>query len=66
MEFTHMDRNGNAVIVDVGGKEITEREAVASGRIRMSRECYEAVKNRTAKKGDVLTVNPDFVKTSVG
>ncbi len=56
MEFTHIDRNGNAVMVDVGGKEITEREAVASGRIKMSRECYEAVKNRTAKKGDVLTV----------
>ncbi len=56
MDFTHIDRNGNAVMVDVSEKAATERTAVARGRIRMNRQCFEAVKNRTAKKGDVLGV----------
>lgn len=56
MDFTHIDRNGNAVMVDVSEKAATERTAVARGRIHMSRQCFEAVKNRTAKKGDVLGV----------
>ena len=56
MDFTHIDRNGNAVMVDVSEKAATERTAVARGRIRMNRQCFEAVKNRTAKKGEVLGV----------
>ena len=54
MELTHFDGNGNAWMVDVGGKEETEREAVAAGRIRMSRECYESIVNGRVKKGDAL------------
>lgn len=54
MNLTHFDDNGSAVMVDVGGKAETEREAVAAGRIRMSAECFEAVSSGTAKKGDVL------------
>ena len=38
MDFTHIDRNGNAVMVDVSEKAATERTAVARGRIRMSRQ----------------------------
>lgn len=56
MAFTHVDKNGNAVMVDVGDKKPTVRTAVASGRIRMSAECFQAVENGTAKKGDVLAV----------
>ncbi|ABX41853.1 cyclic pyranopterin monophosphate synthase MoaC [Lachnoclostridium phytofermentans] len=56
MDFTHFDHNGNAVMVDVSDKQITEREAVAIGRIKVSKECFEAVKLGTAKKGDVLGV----------
>lgn len=56
MDFTHMDKNGNAVMVDVGSKEITERRAVAIGRIRMSSECFMAVDKGAVKKGDVLSV----------
>ena len=56
MEFTHFDNNGNAVMVDVSDKEITEREAIALGRIKVSKACFDAVKNGTAKKGDVLGV----------
>lgn len=54
--FTHVDESGSAVMVDVSGKNVTQRRAVATGRIRMSRECYAAVENAAVKKGDVLGV----------
>ena len=54
MNFTHIDHQGNAVMVDVSQKAFTARTASACGRIRMSRECYQAVESGTAKKGDVL------------
>lgn len=56
MGFTHIDTEGNARMVDVGGKKSTQREAVATGRIHMSRECFEAVQSGAAGKGDVLGV----------
>ena len=52
--FTHFDAQGNAIMVDVTDKNITERCATASGCIRVSREVFDAVKDGTAKKGDVL------------
>ncbi len=52
--FTHFDSNGNAIMVDVTDKEITERTAVAAGNITVSKEVFEAIKNVTVKKGDVL------------
>ena len=55
-DFTHFDQSGNAWMVDVGGKPETEREAVAGGSIRMSRECFEKVAAGTMQKGDVLGV----------
>ena len=55
-EFTHFNRHGEAVMVDVGEKKETKREAVAEGRITMSRECFEKVKDGTMGKGDVLAV----------
>lgn len=55
-EFTHFDRNGNAVMVDVSGKPVTTRTAVAQGNIRVSREIIAAVEGHTVKKGDVLGV----------
>ena len=42
MEFSHFDEDGNAVMVDVSGKEITQRRALAEGKIRVSREVFEA------------------------
>lgn len=56
MGLTHFDGEGNAVMVDVTEKMITEREASASGRIQVSREVYETVKSGTTAKGDVLGV----------
>ena len=54
--LTHIDRNGNAVMVDVGGKAETLRIAVAKGRIRMSAETFETIRTGAAKQGDVLGV----------
>ena len=55
-ELTHLDSEGNARMVEVRGKAITDREAVARGRIRLGPEAASAVRDRTAKKGDVLAV----------
>lgn len=52
--LTHIDPNGNAVMVDVGGKAETLRIATAKGRIRMSAQTFETIRSGTAKKGDVL------------
>ena len=57
MEFTHFDEQGNARMVDVSGKEITRRVAVAEGTISVSREVMDAIKGNKVKKGDVLTVS---------
>ena len=53
-DFTHFDEQGNAIMADISSKSITERLAVAAGKITMSQECYDAVKGGTVKKGDVL------------
>ena len=53
---THMDENGNAVMVDVSGKGDTARTAVAEGRINVSPEVMRVVRQGTAAKGDVLSV----------
>jgi cyclic pyranopterin phosphate synthase len=52
---THLDKTGNAQMVDVGAKPATQRRAVASGRIIMSREALEAIRSGNAPKGDVLS-----------
>ena len=55
-KLNHFDENGNAVMVDVSGKAVTERTAVARGRIRVTPEILEAIAAGTVKKGDVLGV----------
>jgi cyclic pyranopterin phosphate synthase len=54
--FTHFDAAGNAVMVDVSGKEKTERSATARGRVLMQAETMALIVNRDLKKGDVLSV----------
>lgn len=56
MKYTHFDKHGNAVMVDVSEKAVTKRVAVAKGSIRMSRECFDKIKYQDMKKGDVLGV----------
>lgn len=56
MEFTHFNKTGEAIMVDIGQKKDTERIATARGSISMSRECYKKVVEGNMKKGDVLGV----------
>ncbi len=53
--FSHLDDNGQASMVDIGGKEITSRFAVASGRISMSEECFSLLLEGKMPKGDVFS-----------
>jgi cyclic pyranopterin monophosphate synthase len=54
--LTHFDERGQAHMVDVGQKEITVREAVARGEIRMQPETLDLILKGQARKGDVLGV----------
>lgn len=56
MTLTHLDAAGSAHMVDVGAKTPTRREATATGRITMSAEAATAIRDGSAKKGDVLAV----------
>lgn len=55
-EFTHFNESGEAVMVDVSNKTDTVREAIASGKIYMSPECFKMVTDKSIEKGDVLSV----------
>jgi cyclic pyranopterin phosphate synthase len=55
-ELTHLDSQGHARMVDVGGKPETQRVAVALGRIRMSIATLAALRDGKTSKGDVLAV----------
>ncbi len=55
-KMNHFDARGNAVMVDVTEKAVTTREATAVGSIRVGRETYDAIRDGTAQKGDVLGV----------
>ncbi len=55
-DLTHFDEDGNAVMVDVGAKDETEREATASGRVLMERTTYDLIQRHGIKKGDVMSV----------
>jgi cyclic pyranopterin monophosphate synthase len=53
-ELTHIDEAGSARMVDVSGKEVTERRAAARAVVRMAPETAAAVARGDAPKGDVL------------
>jgi cyclic pyranopterin phosphate synthase len=52
-DLTHLDRTGHARMVDVGEKPVTAREAVAEGRVRMTRETFAKALHGDSKKGSV-------------
>lgn len=54
--LTHLDADGKPRMVDVTGKGVSHRVAVAEGRIRMTHETLEAITGETVPKGDVLQV----------
>lgn len=55
-ELTHFDGNGQAHMVDVSDKAVTDRIAVAEAHIKMTAQTLDLVTQGTAKKGDVLGV----------
>lgn len=54
--LTHIDEQGKARMVDVSGKEVTLREAVARGEVLMQPETLQLITESAAAKGDVLGV----------
>ena len=54
--LSHIDKKGNARIVDISEKNITNRTAIAYGAISVSKEIFQQIKLNTNKKGDILTV----------
>lgn len=57
MGLTHVDSEGRSRMVDVSGKPITRRTAVATGLVRMSPSTVEAIKDHRTPKGDPLEVS---------
>ena len=56
LEFSHLDADGKARMVNVGGKPIIRRVAIATGRIVCQAETIAALKQKTLAKGDALAV----------
>ena len=54
--LTHFNDEGRARMVDVGGKNTTERVAVATGEVHLQQETMRLIKEGEIKKGDVLAV----------
>ena len=55
-KLTHLDDDGNAVMVDVSDKDATERTATAKGSVLMNPETMALIRAGGVKKGDVLSV----------
>lgn len=55
-QFSHIDKDGNANMVNVGDKTIQKRKAKATGCIKLQIETIKLIKENQIKKGDVLTV----------
>jgi cyclic pyranopterin phosphate synthase len=56
VKLSHLDAAGRARLVDVGDTPVSDRTAVASGVVRMSREAFDLVAGEGVPKGDVLAV----------
>jgi cyclic pyranopterin monophosphate synthase len=53
-EFSHLDREGAARMVDVGEKAVIRRTATAAGRVKMSTGTVELLREKALPKGDAL------------
>lgn len=54
MNLTHLNSDNNPTMVDISAKNITQRQAIASGEITMSESAFVAVKENSVNKGPVL------------
>ncbi len=52
--ISHLDASGRVRMVDVGGKRVTAREAVARGKVYMHRDTFDLLRSGRTPKGDVL------------
>lgn len=55
-DFTHFNDQGRAKMVNVGEKPITQRVAVAAGRVLVNEHTFSLIRSGGMEKGDVLTV----------
>ena len=55
-KLTHFNAKGHAIMVDVSDKRVTQRVAIATGKIKVNKDVFEAIVNGNIKKGDVLGV----------
>ena len=55
-KLSHYDETGNVNMVDVSGKDVTTRRAVASGKVLLSPETLSVLKSQTNPKGDPLEI----------
>ena len=55
-DFTHFNEQGRAKMVDVGEKPVSQRTAVAAGRVLVNEKTFQLIRSGGMKKGDVLTV----------
>ena len=55
-DFTHFNHQGRAIMVDVGEKPVSQRIAVAAGRVLVNDHTFSLIQSGGMKKGDVLTV----------
>ncbi len=53
-ELTHINKKGEAVMVDISEKDVTDRKAVAFAKIKMHPDTLKALLNASLKKGDGL------------
>lgn len=55
-DFTHFNEQGRAKMVDVGEKPVSNRTAIAAGRVLVNENTFALIKSGGMKKGDVLSV----------
>ena len=56
-DWTHFDSDGRPRMVDVSGKNMTKRVAVAEGWVYLTGSVYEAIKDKKNSKGDPFTIS---------
>jgi cyclic pyranopterin phosphate synthase len=56
MKITHLNKDGNATMVDISDKVETTRSATAQTVMIFNEEAYQVLKNGYVKKGDILSV----------
>ncbi len=54
--ISHLDKNNNPVMVDVGSKDVTKRTAIAEGEVIFDKKTFKEIENLRSKKGSIKNV----------